>query len=212
MHPLNNMELRFAVQTYYDNQNLYFFHLQEGRELMALRFYRRTLEINFFILSYFADSRLQDNARVRIPSLYNYLTVDDLQSIVMTRIQFFRVRSEEPHNVNTGFHLQELLSWELFLDAIFYTESYVRPISRKFTDTFAVIRAPQPKDDEDPDDSKGNTALPRRQPSIFRGAMSPTTSKSTTQTRTPTKSAKSGTRKASTVKRTSQLFGQGTCV
>ena len=109
LHPLNGMELQFAVQTYYDNFNLYQLYMQEGRDLLALRHYRRTLEVNLFIISYFADSRLQAQARTRIPHLYNHLTMTDLTTIVNNRITFFRGRAMEAYTVDTGFFQQELL-------------------------------------------------------------------------------------------------------
>ena len=76
---LSSLELQFAVQTFYDNTYLYQFHLQEGNEQLAIRFYRRTLEVNFFVLSYFQNADLQNQARRRIPSLYNAITLIDLR-------------------------------------------------------------------------------------------------------------------------------------
>ena len=93
---LNSLELRLAIQTFNDSTYLYQQHLQEGNEQLAIRFYRRTLEVNLFVLDYFQNADLQNQARIRIPSLYYVITLVDLETIVIERILFLRTRSEQP--------------------------------------------------------------------------------------------------------------------
>ena len=94
-----------------------------------------------------------------------------LSLLLILRIQFFRIRSEQPISTSTNFYFEETVAWERFMEAIFDTPSYVRPKRRAIIGTCSVLKVPQHRDD---DESDGGPTHPyQRATSIFRGATSP---------------------------------------
>ena len=122
------------------------------------------------VLSYFQNADLQNQARRRIPSLYNTITLVDPENVILGRIQFFHTRSEQPISTSTNVYFEETVVWERFMEAIFNTPSYVRPTRRVIIGMCSALRVPHHRDD---DESDGGPAYShQRAISIFRGDCS----------------------------------------
>ena len=94
----NTIELQLALDMLRDYETSYHrviyrtsHYDQKRRELYKLRYYRRTLELRYFVSTYFTDFALSLAAREQISGLYNTDNLNELHFILNARITRQRV-------------------------------------------------------------------------------------------------------------------------
>ena len=142
---LNEREIAYAVAAYNNNSRLREHYRCRYMPRCADVFYRRVLEIVYFMSQYFYSFSLQKKIHDMMPDvMYDRDNICDLHAIVQSRVKRLMKRklSRDATSTERKIHQQDLAAWQSFLQGILqYTLSPV-PYSHRCSESITTPRLP----------------------------------------------------------------------
>ena len=142
---LNDREIAYVVAAYNDNSRLREHYRCRYMPRCADVFYRRVLEIVYFMSQYFYSFSLQRKIRDIMPDvMYDRDNICDLHAIVQSRVKRLMKRkpSRDATSTERKIHQQDLAAWQSFLHGILQYTLPPVPYSHRCSEYITTPRLP----------------------------------------------------------------------